>query len=310
MDDLSTPIKQGGRVRLARKLTRLSRVQFCHKHGFNINSCQAWEDGRYKQGLKFEIANQLVSALAQENINCSIEWLMHGQGIYPKRVSDHLPIKSGINRSEPFKELEKHNHLREKNFKMIKAIKGNNIEVVKRLISEGANFHELQGRDTYLYSARQDTALHFAAGFAGEAILRLFIKLGTYINVRNRHKDAPMHIACLENNLHTLRALIDLGAGIEVPSREGAPPLNWSAYLGHSDCCEILLDAGANINNSDEEGVTALHWACQNNQPHIIKLLYERGAHLEILNCNKETPMDWAIKSGRKEALAELLKYI
>ena len=93
-------IEQGYRLKLARKLTMLSRRAFAKKYNFNSSSYQAWEDGKYKKGISLANAEKIIEALKHENIFCDMEWLIQGNGqsaqrkllqiIHRNQISYHL----------------------------------------------------------------------------------------------------------------------------------------------------------------------------------------------------------------------------
>lgn len=76
----------GDRIRSIRGYLSLSRREFCCKHSIPEPTLRAWElsltsiTPRYLQ--------KLLKAFEQENILCSFEWIMKGEGIAPLFASD------------------------------------------------------------------------------------------------------------------------------------------------------------------------------------------------------------------------------
>lgn len=82
--------ERGKRVRYVRtELLHVSRNTLVTKHKdlLSMSAIQNWEDGRYG-GLTEKGAKKLIEAFAQENIDCSLQWLLYGTGSPPLSLSD------------------------------------------------------------------------------------------------------------------------------------------------------------------------------------------------------------------------------
>lgn len=73
---------RGQRVKRIRNMANLTRQQLCEKSNININSLKGWEIGRYG-GLTWQGAEKIVNQVANENVQCTIDWLMYGIGVGP-----------------------------------------------------------------------------------------------------------------------------------------------------------------------------------------------------------------------------------
>ncbi|MEI6805747.1 MAG: hypothetical protein WCK49_04485 [Myxococcaceae bacterium] len=80
----NTPSEVGLRFKSARCLVRLSRKDFCEKHGLNRFTVQSWETGRNFSRSKN--VNNFCEALAKEGIFCTVEWLLEGVGTQPTKL--------------------------------------------------------------------------------------------------------------------------------------------------------------------------------------------------------------------------------
>lgn len=78
--------QRGNRVRVLRTALQLSRRAFAEKYGLPRGTLQNWEDGRYG-GLTERGAMQLIEIMQQENLYCSVEWLLHGVGEAPPLIN-------------------------------------------------------------------------------------------------------------------------------------------------------------------------------------------------------------------------------
>ncbi|OGT51817.1 MAG: hypothetical protein A3E84_05465 [Gammaproteobacteria bacterium RIFCSPHIGHO2_12_FULL_42_13] len=73
----------GERLRRARILAGIStRRAFEEKYHISANTLQGWEQG--KNPLSKKGAKRIIEALKREGLMCSLEWLMHGQGVPPR----------------------------------------------------------------------------------------------------------------------------------------------------------------------------------------------------------------------------------
>jgi hypothetical protein len=76
------------RLRQARSLVSMSRIDFCIKHDLNPDTIQSWELGRTM--IRDANATKFCEALAQEDIFCSENWLIEGVGPPPSRLSSEI----------------------------------------------------------------------------------------------------------------------------------------------------------------------------------------------------------------------------
>jgi ankyrin repeat protein len=304
-------IEQGKRLKATRKLTLLSRRAFAKKHQFNISSYQAWEDGKYKKGINLSNASKLAKAFALENINCSIDWLLNGNGspaIRRKNIGLGEVIDDTYDNA-----TSKANHYKEikaANNKLIEAIKRNQIEECRGLILNGANLHTLSIVDLYLYSLKRFSALHFAAWYGGAMLIQMFVDLGLHPDTRNKDNDTPLHLAAWEGNDQAIKKLIDLGASIEATNNEGTTPIMWSASNGKPSVIPLLVSFGANINSRDYQGNTSAHWAAFKGNSDVIETLYNQGAFFDIKNYDNKTPLEVAILNGQTETVTRIMQVL
>lgn len=82
VEDLSSPIARGERLKKLRNLANADREAICNVDGLNANTFKGWELGRFG-GLTKDGAERVINRITQENIICSREWLLFGTGIEP-----------------------------------------------------------------------------------------------------------------------------------------------------------------------------------------------------------------------------------
>tara|TARA_Y100000991_G_C21927430_1_gene329301 strand:- start:59 stop:685 length:627 start_codon:yes stop_codon:yes gene_type:complete len=82
------------RLKKLRKMTQLSRKDFCDKYNMSSGTLQNWETARFG-GLTEKGARLIITFLKQENIICSFEWLMFQAGQPPKLThTSHPPSQN------------------------------------------------------------------------------------------------------------------------------------------------------------------------------------------------------------------------
>lgn len=82
----SSPQARGKRLKLIRKMTGLARNQLEEKYDISANTLQSWEVAK-KGGLTLRGARRILSAVEQEGICCSLDWLLHGIGNSPQAIT-------------------------------------------------------------------------------------------------------------------------------------------------------------------------------------------------------------------------------
>lgn len=304
--------EQGKRISALRKKLDLTRSAFARRQDLSLSGLQAMEEGRYKYGINEKSSEQLIQAFYNEGLVVTHAWLTQGVGEIPKSkgtvslYAKHHPVIS----NDVLETTKKNAVIMSHNRSAIKATMKNEITKLKLAIKQGANVHLLKEKELYIVTGgRQDTLLHVASEYAKGHLINYIIKeLGIHPNIRNRHIDAPIHLACLNNNVEAVSQLLEFDADREASSREGATPLMWAAYMGHTESIQLLVKAHVQLDNTDHYGNTAAHWAAYNNKVAALELLHHSGAHLHIENHEKLTPLLWASKNGHLRAVEFLMR--
>lgn len=84
----------GRRIRHCRRLTGLSRKEFCERHNLAVNTYSLWERGEVTITEKNVLF--CTQAFLSEGIHCSSQWLLHEEGQKPEMISSnnrHAPEK-------------------------------------------------------------------------------------------------------------------------------------------------------------------------------------------------------------------------
>ena len=89
-DEVASADARGERLRKIRNLANLSRKELCNTSELKLNTYKGWELGRFG-GLPVDGAERVIKRVTQENVICSVEWLLYGKGQEPYVI----PQKSG-----------------------------------------------------------------------------------------------------------------------------------------------------------------------------------------------------------------------
>lgn len=78
----SSPEARAARLKKLRNMANLSRKQICDKYDLNVSTYKGWEIARFG-GLPLDGARKVINRVAEEGVVCSLDWLLHGEGIGP-----------------------------------------------------------------------------------------------------------------------------------------------------------------------------------------------------------------------------------
>ena len=71
----------GSRIRHCRRLTGLTRKEFCDRHNLSVNTLSSWE--RDEVTISEKTALQCIQAFFDEGLNCRSAWLLREEGEAP-----------------------------------------------------------------------------------------------------------------------------------------------------------------------------------------------------------------------------------
>jgi len=229
---------------------------------------------------------------------------------------------------------------------LIKAVKKQNVAIVKQLLAAGADPNVLnKRRHSLLYSVTSCKA-------EKQAIFEALLAAGCDVNIHNEiryamgetalHKALASEITCLAPAEHLLRAGADpnslnsigrpplyqlahwqnkdpfqglklmqkYGADINFRDKEGSSPLMYTAFdSAGSVILQAFLEAGADAGVTDNYGNTLLHRAAENSKAGAekrIRRLLKSISDFERKNDYGRTPLDIALKRKNSEAVQEL----
>lgn len=114
------------------------------------------------------------------------------------------------------------------------------------------------------------------------------------------------------NQVDAIRLLLRNGASLEIKNKMGGTALSWAALFGRSEAVQELVDQGAQIEVVGIlTGFTPLIWAAGfGDDPKSIDILLEAGANIEVAGINQGcTPLIHAARTGKPEGVRSLIKH-
>lgn len=177
------------------------------------------------------------------------------------------------------------------------AVRSNNVEEVKKLISSGA---ELNARNEEGQTALHLAVLNGTFSDADAPLVSELLSAGADKNAKQQNSGwTPLHLAIANNHVAAVSALLAHRVQTEVWDDRGKAPLHLAARQGHTQIVKELLSSGADKNARERiAGATPLHIAAFEGLPWIVKILLEAGADKGAKNKYGSTALDLA-KEGR-----------
>ncbi|CAH1775455.1 unnamed protein product [Owenia fusiformis] len=162
------------------------------------------------------------------------------------------------------------------------AVTAGNIDVVKFLISHGANMHSLEMDPCGL------GVLHKASKNNNRSLVELLLESGIDVNYIDAEGNTALHLACSKKHTDIALLLIEKGADFTIRNTiHGQLPLHIaiSSKCSH-EIIDVLLAKGSPLGMSDDRGNTplmcAINRVMENKKDIVYKLLY--------YNCDMDTP--------------------
>jgi ankyrin repeat protein len=157
---------------------------------------------------------------------------------------------------------------------VLAATQGNHVEVVRLLVSRGANVNA--------QDAQQDSAFLLASARGYTDIVQITLAAGADVASTNRYGGTALIPACHYGHVDTVRLLLTTGIAVDHVNNLGWTALLEAVILGdgglaHAEIVRLLIAAKANVNLADAQGVTPLKHALARKQVHVAELLREAG---------------------------------
>lgn len=146
-------------------------------------------------------------------------------------------------------------------------------------------------------------ALHYAAGRGELSMMKVLIKNGANVNIKNNYGGkTPLHYAVGKGNIEIFKCLINNNANINVKDKSGLTILHQISDVEkeHINLGKFLIANGMNVNAKCNVGAIPLHLAAYNGYQKLAKLFIENGANVNakvkssFYGINAVTPLDFA----------------
>jgi uncharacterized protein len=144
-----------------------------------------------------------------------------------------------------------------------------------------------------------------AVGWNDPEVLRVLVKNGVFVDVRDEHGESLLIQAMRANKYAAAKALLELGANPNARDDDGFGA--WT-YAGSSiDMCKLFLTHGTSINDQDGTGGTMLMNAAASRNMESLEFLVNSGAQLNLRNHTGETAV--GIAQRARVAYQELVDF-
>ncbi len=163
------------------------------------------------------------------------------------------------------------------NKQLLFAVRGNDFNKVKDLVSKGASV-DTKDSDGW-------TLLHHTARRGYLEVAEFLIEKGADINAEDKYGKKPIQRAAEDNNKNIITLLLSKGVNINDTDKNGRTSLYWASYNGNLDAVKYLISQGASIQAGDKGGKTPLDIARDKGYNNIVNYLEEE------LNKEREKPV-------------------
>lgn len=175
------------------------------------------------------------------------------------------------------------------------AVKYGHFAVVQRLIDR-ANVNHINDAG--------DSALHLAAEYGYEDIIRLLLENGADANYQDKSGATPMFRAAAYGREKALLLLLKNNTQyMDRQNAFGDTALHMATKFARIATVKILLANHANMDMLNQDDETPIHLAIKFNRQNIISELMQHGANYNPINKRGETPLTLAQKSFDKSVL-------
>mmetsp|Transcript_9192 Transcript_9192/g.21918 ORF Transcript_9192/g.21918 Transcript_9192/m.21918 type:complete len:989 (+) Transcript_9192:3-2969(+) len=180
------------------------------------------------------------------------------------------------------------------------ASEGNAEEVKRHLANSTVHINEGD------YDKR--TALHLAADYGHEEVIRLLCEAGANVNVVDRWGHRPLDDAIW--GLHKDCVTILKTFGAERGRKQTVADLIGASATGATGEVRKILEVGdVDMNGCDYDGRTSLHLAACEGHVQLVEVLCEAGANIDASDRWNRTPLDEAEMHGQMACKEMLLKF-
>ncbi|KAL9566910.1 hypothetical protein ACKAV7_008974 [Fusarium commune] len=166
------------------------------------------------------------------------------------------------------------------------------------------------GNDVLDVQDRQKrTPLHLAALHGHSTVSKQLLKSGAKTNGQAVSGDTALHFAVLQGHQSIMKCLLERDPSlITVADGQLHTPLFSAVFRGSSSAVKLLLDRRADLRALDTYGNSVLHHAVNTEKSSVIKLLLDSGSDVNGQNAQGRTPLHLAIVGDHSSAVKALLE--
>ncbi len=124
---------------------------------------------------------------------------------------------------------------------------------------------------------------------------------------QQQKQDEKLYSVVAKGDIDQVQSLLSKGADINLADRMRWTPLHIAVLNRRQDIVELLVNKGANLNLTNNRGQTPLHVAVDSGQKEIVELLITKGADVNIMT-GSENALTMAQKKNNTEIIDILVK--
>jgi ankyrin repeat protein len=237
-------------------------------------------------------------------------------------VLELIPTTADINTHDPYTQTSA----------LAYAVENHNREMVRALLSAGANINSANGSgQTPLMHLGREASVELvrdliAAGAdvkarneSGETVLmniaractldvfKELVAAGARIDGTDNSRNTVLIRAAENDDARVIKFLIESGASLDARNEDGEAALWIAARYGRGEVLKTLIDAGAAINLTASELAEALMLAARNDDSTSVKLLLKAGADPNATDSQKTTVLMSAAEHGTADSVKALI---
>jgi hypothetical protein len=171
-----------------------------------------------------------------------------------------------------------------------KAARDGDVARIQQLLDAKAPVDEQLGTE-------KATPLMYAAGFGRLDAVKMLIKAGARLDLRDSWGQAALWSAVRLDRFDCVTELLAAGADSNVRTNYGQTPLIVAAELESTRCLVALLEKHPDLNAVDNVGFSALMRAAWVGRFENVKALLKAGADIDLENSDGETAL---VKAGQR----------